>query len=58
MSLAHSLYAGCNTNMGIKVSWCDIKKLLPKNCTLVQILGELCHYIKTYQHMQVDATPS
>jgi hypothetical protein len=27
--LAHSRYAGCNNNMGIEVSWRDIKKLLP-----------------------------
>jgi hypothetical protein len=27
MCLAHSRYAGCNNNMGIEVSWRDIKKL-------------------------------
>ncbi len=47
MCLAHSRYAGCNNNMGIKVSWRDIKKLLPPNCSLGQFLGALCHYIKT-----------
>jgi hypothetical protein len=29
------------------VSWRDIKKLLPPNCSLGQFLGALCHYIKT-----------
>jgi hypothetical protein len=51
----HNRYAGCNNNMGIKVSWRDIKKVLPANCTLSQFLGALCHYIKTYlreKHMQ------
>jgi hypothetical protein len=57
MCLAHSRYAGCNNNMGIKVSWRDIKKLLPPNCSLGQFLGVLCHYIKTAlgepeEHMQ------
>ncbi len=47
MCLAHSRYAGCNNNMGIEVSWRDIKKLLPPNCSLGQFLGALCHYIKT-----------
>jgi hypothetical protein len=46
MCLAHSRYAGCN-NMGIEVSWRDIKKRLPPNCSLGQFLGALCHYIKT-----------
>jgi hypothetical protein len=43
------------TWMGIEVSCRDIKNLLPPNCTLSQILGALCHYIKTYlgeEHMQ------
>ncbi len=55
MCLAHSRYAGCNNNMGIEVSWPDIKKLLPPNCSLGQFLGALCHYIKTSlgeEHMQ------
>ncbi len=55
MCLAHSLYAGCNNNMGIEVSWCDIKKLLTANCTLSQFLSMLCHYIRMYlgeEHMQ------
>jgi hypothetical protein len=34
----------CNNNMEIEVSWRDIKKLLPANCTLSQFLGALCHY--------------
>jgi hypothetical protein len=34
MCLAHSWYAGCNNNMGVEVSWNNIKKLLPANCTL------------------------
>ena len=41
--------------MGIEVSWRDIKKLLPPNCSLGQFLGALCHYIKTAlgeEHMQ------
>ncbi len=55
MCLAHSRYAGCNNNMGIIVSWRDIKKLLPPNCSLDQFLGALWHYIKTAlgeEHMQ------
>jgi hypothetical protein len=55
MCLAHSRYAGCNNNMGIDVSWRDINKLLPPNCSLGQFLGALCHYIKTAlgeEHMQ------
>jgi hypothetical protein len=28
MCLAQSLYGGCNNNMGVKVSWHNIKKLL------------------------------
>jgi hypothetical protein len=47
MCLDHSRYAGCNNNMGIEVSWRDIKKLLPPNCSLGQFLGALYHYIKT-----------
>jgi hypothetical protein len=41
--------------MGVAVSWRDIKKLLPANCTLSQFLGALFHYIRTYlgeEHMQ------
>ncbi len=55
MCLAHSRYAKCNNNMGIEVSWRDIKKLLPPNCSLGQFLGALCDYIKTAlgkEHMQ------
>jgi hypothetical protein len=55
MCFAHSRYAGCNNNMGIEVSWHDIKKLLAPNCSLGQFLGALCHYIKTAlgeEHMQ------
>jgi hypothetical protein len=55
MCLAHSRYAGCNNNMGVEVSWRDIKMLLPPNCSLGQFLGALCHYIKTAlgeEHMQ------
>jgi hypothetical protein len=55
MCLAHSRYAGCNNNMGIEVSWRDIKKLLTVNCILSQFLGALCHYIRTNlgeEHMQ------
>jgi hypothetical protein len=55
MCLEHSRYAGSNNNMGIKVSWRDIKKLLPLNCPLSQFLSALCHYIKTClgeEHMQ------
>jgi hypothetical protein len=53
MCLADSRYAGCNNNMGIKVSWRYIKKLLPPNCSLGQFA--FCHYIKTAlgeEHMQ------
>ncbi len=55
MCLAHSRYAGWNNNMGIEVSWRDIKKLLPPNSSLGQFLCALCHYIKTAlgeEHMQ------
>jgi hypothetical protein len=41
--------------MGIEVSWRDIKKLLPPNCSLGQFLGALFHDIKTAlgeEHMQ------
>jgi hypothetical protein len=47
--------AECDNNMGVEVSWRDIKKLLPAKCNLSQFLGALCHYIRTYlgeEHMQ------
>jgi hypothetical protein len=47
MFLVHNRYAGCNNNTEIEVSWRDIKKLPPPNCSLGQFLGTLCHYIKT-----------
>jgi hypothetical protein len=55
MCLAHNRYAGCNNNMGTKVLWSDIKKLLPQNCPLGQFLCSLWHFIKTYlgeEHVQ------
>jgi hypothetical protein len=55
ISLAHSRCAGCNNNMGIEVSWRDIKNLIPPSCSLGQFLGARCRYIKTClgeEHMQ------
>ncbi len=55
MYLAHSMYAGCNNNTGVEVSWCYIKKLCLFACSLGQPIGALCHFIKTTlreQHTQ------
>ena len=33
--------------MGVKVSWCDIKKLCSAGCTLAYFLSMLCKFIRT-----------
>ena len=53
--LAHMRYAGCNNNMGVEVSWRDIKKLCSAGCTLAYFLSMLCKFIRTVlgeEHMQ------
>jgi hypothetical protein len=55
MCLANSLYAGCNNNMGVEVSWLEIKKLYYCTASLGHFIGCLCHFIKTAvveEHMQ------
>ncbi len=55
MCLAHSQYAGCNNNMGMEVSWREIKKLCDRMASLWQFIRGLCHFIKTAlgeEHMQ------
>ena len=64
LCLAHARYAGSNNNMGVEVSWRDIKKLCSAGCTLAYFLSVLCKYIRTVlgeEHRQrlVDAgTPN
>ncbi len=45
MCLVHSLYAGCNNNMGVEVSWREIKKLCDCMASLGQFIRCLCHFI-------------
>ena len=48
-------YAGCNNNMGVEVSWRDIKKLCSAGCALAYFLSMLCKFIRTVlgeEHMQ------
>ena len=47
MCLAHSGYAGCNNNMGVEVSWRNIKGICDARSALRQFLAWLCHYIMT-----------
>jgi hypothetical protein len=41
-----SRYTGCNNNMGVKVSWRDIKKLCSCLASLGDFIGCLCQFIK------------
>jgi hypothetical protein len=43
--LVHSLYAGCNNNMGAEVTWRDIKKSCDSLGTLGAFIGTLCRWI-------------
>ncbi len=55
MCLAHSRYGGCNNNMGVEVSWLEIKKLCYCMASLRQFIGCMCPFIKSAlgeQHMQ------
>ena len=55
LCLAHARYAGSNNNMGVEVSWRDIKKLCSAGCTLAYFLSMLCKFIRTVlgeEHMQ------
>ncbi len=45
--LVHSRYAGCNNNMGVEVSWRDIKKICNSLSELGVFIGALCHFICT-----------
>ena len=45
--IAHMRYAGCNNNMGVEVTWRDIKKLCSAGCTLAYFLSMLCKFIRT-----------
>ena len=47
LCLAHARYAGSNNNMGVEVSWRDIKKLCSAGCTLAYFLSMLCKFIRT-----------
>ena len=52
--LAYSLYAGCK-NMGVQVSWRDIKGTCSAGSSLAQFIGALCKFINTVlgeEHMQ------
>jgi hypothetical protein len=45
--LVHSLYGGCNNNMGVEVTWSDIKKSCDSLGTLGAFIGTLCWWIAT-----------
>ncbi len=45
-TLAHAGYAGSNNNMGVKVDWRDIKRLVPPSTTLATFAGALVKNIK------------
>jgi hypothetical protein len=44
--LAHSLYAGCNNNMGVEVSWRQIKRVCPGLASLAEFIGALFKFIR------------
>jgi hypothetical protein len=46
MCLAHSRYAGCNNNMGVEVSWRQIKRVCPSLASLAEFIGALCKFIR------------
>jgi hypothetical protein len=46
MCLAHSRYAGCNNNMGVEVSWRQIKRVCPSLASLTEFIGALCKFIR------------
>ena len=46
MCLAHSRYAGCNNNMGVEVSWRNIKRVCPGLASLAEFIGALCKFIR------------
>jgi hypothetical protein len=46
MCLAHSRYAGCNNNMGVEVSWRQIKRVCPNLASLTEFIGALCKVIR------------
>ncbi len=43
--LVHSRFAGCNSNMGVEVTWLDIKKSCYPLGTLRAFIGTLCRFI-------------
>ncbi len=45
--LVHSWYAGCNNNMGMEVTWLDIKKSYDSLGTLGAFIRTLCRFIAT-----------
>ena len=45
--LVHSRYGGCNNNMGVEVTWRDIKKFCTVLMRLGAFIGALCHFIAT-----------
>lgn len=47
MCLAHSMYAGCNNNMGVQVSWRLIKAICSGLAALAQFLCALCTFIRS-----------
>jgi hypothetical protein len=55
MCLAHSRYAGCNNNMGVEVSWRNIKRVCPGLASLAEFIGALCN-IHGYQQGQPRRT--
>ena len=46
MCLANSRYAGCNNNMGVEVSWRNIKRVCPGLASLAEFIGALCKFIR------------
>ena len=45
--LVHSRYAGCNNNMGVEVTWRDIKRTCNIGMRLGAFVSALCHFIAT-----------
>jgi hypothetical protein len=46
MCLAHARYAGCNNNMGVEVSWKNIKEICSYLSSLATFIGALCKFIR------------
>ncbi len=46
MFLAYSRYARCNNNMGVEVSWRQIKRVCPGLTSLAEFICALCKFIR------------